>query len=190
MRAILILAVAFALCAAAKADPVSVTKSDVQFPGIAWELRVTARADKVTIKNVVVNRGCKTQQVEQLPQTLRFGNAYSRYYLCDPIEVQVYTDQGDSSFTWGEVTSDPVSVMTSSYLNPGFMWQLVVTNRSDSLTIKNIVVNRGNCVAQNAQLLPVGPMKFGQKFQLILMCKPIEAQVLTDQGSPTFSFRE
>ena len=168
-------------------DAVSVTKSDADSPGILWELRITGRVDNVTIENVIVNRGCKAQSTPPLPQTLKFGETHLYgYYRCDPIEVQVATDQGNSTFTWDEFTQESVSVSTNDYLNPGYMWQLVVRSHADSLTIKDIVVNRGNCQIRDFQGKLPQPLKFGQRYIGMLLCKPMEVRVITDQGSPTF----
>ena len=163
-------------------DPVSVSKDDSLTPGVLWGLSITGRADSVTIENVIVNRGCKPQQRPQLPQTLKFGET-RRYgfYLCDPIEVQVITDKGSPTFTWDEFTQDSVSVATN-WLSR----QLMLTSHADSLTIKNVVVNRGNCETRQIEELPY-TLKFGQKFRLMVLCDPIEVQVTTDKGSPTFT---
>ena len=184
MRAFLILAVALFLFGAAKADPVNVTKSDAATPGLLWALKITGSADRVTIENVVVNRGCKAQQPPQLPQTLGFGETHLYgYYLCDPIEVQVFTEQGSSTVTWPAFVRDDISISITRY----DATTLVVTNHADGLIINDIIVNRGNCKMQD--LPPSHPLKFGQRYKIMLFCEPLEVQVKTNRGSPTFSLR-
>jgi len=166
-------------------DPVSVVKIDSLNPGNLWSLSITAKTDRVTIKNVVVNRGCKAQQPPQLPQTLKFGQtSLYGYYFCDPIEVQVTTDQGNSTFILGALTQAPVSVVRE-LLSPDY-WRLTFTSHVDNLTIKNVIVNRGNCKTQQSSGRLPQVIQFGQKYMATVYCNPIEVQVTSDQGVSTF----
>jgi hypothetical protein len=175
-------------------DPVSVSKSDALSPGDTWELRITSRAD-ITIKNLVVNRGCEAQEGRlQFPQKLNFGETkHVGYYLCDPIEVQVTTDQGSQTFKWDAFTQNSLSV--SKNAENSAVWKLILTSRADSsLAIKNVIVNRGHCevsaIRNPEREHDSAPLKFGQRYILMTWCNPIEIHVTTDQGSSTFTWNE
>jgi hypothetical protein len=181
---------AFAIAAFAEDDSVGVSKNDSGAPGLAWDLTLTGRADTVTIKNVVVNRGnCKGQWPPRLPQTLKFGETHLYdEYLCDPIEVEVTTDKGSSTFKWDAFTQDSLSVSKNE--SAPNVWELVFTGRADSLTIENVVVNRGHCQTRDSAGHIPQPLKFGQRYKSINLCNPIEVQVTTDQGSATFTWSQ
>jgi hypothetical protein len=75
----------------------------VRYKDALWQLAITSRADSLTIKNVVANRGnCKPLGlIPRYPQNLRFGQQFSTgVYDCAPIEVYVFTDQGNAIFKW------------------------------------------------------------------------------------------
>ncbi len=64
---------------------------------------VTARAEKVVVKNMVVNRGnCETYfpvtAVYSLSFELAFGEKKEILWKCDPIEVTIETDAGSETF--------------------------------------------------------------------------------------------
>jgi hypothetical protein len=65
-----------------------------------------------------------------------------------------------------------------------------IISRLDSTTIKNVIVNRGNCriddlatwSASNSELPRT--LKFGQSLKIVVEnCKPIEVQVNTDEDN-------
>jgi len=173
----------------------SVSKNDSPAPGNMWRLTITGRVDSLMIENVIVNRGhcsrwlgsSKVEELPRLPHPLKFGQAFEYgNYLCDPIEVQVTTDHGSQTFTWDAFTQNSLSVWKTPKVGA---WQLVLTSRADdSLAIKTVVVNRGQCrfaAIHDSELL-----KFGQRYILITYCNPIEVQVTTDHGSSTFTWNE
>jgi hypothetical protein len=182
-----------ALASCGAEDAVSVSKDNSsQYGPHMWALNITGRADS-TIKNVVVNRGCRALgELQLLPQTLNFGETkiWGRYH-CDPIEVQVTTDHGSQTFTWDAFTQNSLSVRKKP--DNSVVWELVFTSRADdSLVIKTVVVNRGHCTFSvfpsfernhNSE-----PLKFGQRYILMTQCNPIEVQVTTDHGSSTFTW--
>jgi hypothetical protein len=177
------------LAPAVAQDLVSVVKTDVDGSGNMWALSITGRVDRITIGNVVVNRGCKAQSPPQLPQTLNFGETrLYGYYLCDPIELEITTDKGNATLAWGAFVQASVSVSKNDYLSPGSVWQLVFTSHADSLMIENVVVNRGNCKAEDLRGRLPQALKFGQRYIATVFCNPIEIQVDTDQGNATFTW--
>ena len=172
-------------------DLVSMSKNDSVSPGIIWALNLTGKADSVTIQNVIVNRGnCKAQNPPQLPQTFKFGETrLYGYYLCDPIEAQVVTNKGNSTITWDEFTQNAVSIEKSDQYGNGF-WQLVFTSHTYSLTIKSVVVNRGNCKNEDMRGRLPQVLKFGQRYISMALCNPLEVEVTTELGSSTFTWNE
>ena len=81
-------------------DGVSVSKEPLHYP-YSFHLAVTSHEDNLAVKNVVVNRGnCHFSDGEHLPQALKFGDRYVRLVFCNPLEVQIATDQGQATFTW------------------------------------------------------------------------------------------
>jgi hypothetical protein len=168
-------------------------------------LVIVSYEDGITIRAVRINRGnCDPNISPQLPKTLKFGGQFkigyfSRDFLpplgCMPTETDVSTDRGDYRFplsraasdghrglevTFGPEPSDPSS-MTSV---------LVVTSYEDSVNIRAIRVNRGNCQPTVAPSLPV-TLSFGESFVVRWFiqadCVPIEADISTDKGDYTFS---
>jgi hypothetical protein len=94
---------------------------------------------------------------------------------------------------------DNLTVTFESAPNSSGLYMLVITSREDSLTIRNIRVNRGNCLAseqnhafKGAEPLPLPvTLKFGERFALRWFyphgCVPVEMDVSTDKGDYTFS---
>jgi hypothetical protein len=62
-----------------------------------------------------------------------------------------------------------------------------VTSKNDSVTIKNIKTNRGNCSDTNYQDMK---MAFGQTFNVKTYCNPVQVDVTTEQGNFTFNWSE
>jgi hypothetical protein len=80
-----------------------------------------------------------------------------------------------------------VSVSKNDYFGLGNIWQLVFTSHADKVTIEKVIVNRGNCNAEDLRGRIPQVLKFGQRYIAIARCNPIEIQVITDQGSATFT---
>ncbi|MFS9421691.1 hypothetical protein [Citrobacter sp. C411] len=79
--------------------------------------------------------------------------------------------------------------------NAGALYSKVnITSRSDSVVIKKIIVNRGNC--QDAESMPWKPVRlgFGNSVDRLFVgkgfmsaCRILEIAVHTDQGSWSFN---
>jgi hypothetical protein len=95
-----------------KAIPLQVSKSCRNWSGnvgcMMWLVTITSMEDGVTIKDAVVNRGnCRIVhqmvglELVRLPFTLKFGMSFlAMTPMCDPVEVQVTTDQDSFRFTF------------------------------------------------------------------------------------------
>jgi hypothetical protein len=79
----------------------------------------------------------------------------------------------------------PIKVEKDKSKIGSFGLQILVTAISDEVTIKHIILNRGNCKA-------VGPtnavIRFGQQIEYYASCDPIEVDVSTNNGTWTFNF--
>jgi len=195
--------------------PVSVSKSCLSssFVCVVWQLRITSKADSITIKNFIVDRGNCTIQTGSLPATLNFGMVLEIIVAyCDPIEVAIATDHGPITLAFDErpTSQNPVSLWKSCFGGAGTptgcsTWQITITGRADSTTIKDVVANRGGCApiyggfasgyriiypTADRQLPYV--LNFGKTLGILWPsgCNPIEVQVTTDRGSFTFTFHE
>lgn len=86
--------------------------------------------------------------------------------------------------------NDPVSVSTSDARDPGLIWELDMSGRSDSVTIESVIVNRGNCKPQYAPQLPQS-IRFGEtRMYAYYMCRPIEIQVVDNEGTSAFAMED
>lgn len=130
-KTLLVAAAAMAIAIPAFAEetpPVSLSKGcqlDVLNSVKCPQIRITGRVDSTTIRKVVANRGNCLTYVQQktgraryyssgqlhdvdelaplgLPHPLNFGEAIFVGFSCDPIEVEVTTDQGSFIFTFEE----------------------------------------------------------------------------------------
>lgn len=91
-----------------------------------------------------------------------------------------------------------VDIKTYDKVNPvfGIKYVLVkVTATDDSVTVKNIVVNRGNCKIENKDFddgKPILPkqLKFGQSVSVSFSgpCEAAQVDVVTNNGSWTMSY--
>jgi hypothetical protein len=119
---------AFVIPAFAEDLPVSLSKGcqvEVLNSAKCPQIRITGRANNTTIRKVVANRGNCLTYVQQktgraryyssgqfydvdelvpleLPHSLVFGEALFVGFSCDPIEVEVTTDQDSFIFTFDE----------------------------------------------------------------------------------------
>jgi hypothetical protein len=65
------------------------------------QIQITSKLDCVTVQKLVANRGnCKVGEAEP-DRVLKFGETVSIPYFCSTlIELNISTDQGDSTFNW------------------------------------------------------------------------------------------
>ncbi len=166
-------------------------------------LVISPRENFITIRDISVNRGnCKPNSVPPLPQTLRFGQRFkiglfSRSlgppYGCLPIEVDVLTDKGKHRFSFGyDGDTTHLEVRTEHIFDDFTNIYLNITSHDDSITVRSILVNRGNCQPYNPVQLPV-TLKFGNVLKGGMFspytCLPAEVSISTDKGEHTFSMR-
>jgi hypothetical protein len=147
-----------------------------------WHLHVTSRADNITIKKVVANRGnCGT---DYDPLNLKFGSETVFSFInCNPMEIDIHTDQGSQTFRWGDLTR----VLRVETIARG-SWMLLITGQSESITFSNIVVNRGNCGVYGPSNV-TKTLKFGDIYLFYNNCnKILEVQLTTDQGLQIFTW--
>ena len=207
MKKALILA-ALLTCGSAHAQSLEVDVRIAPGGGLQY-LTFTSREDSIVLTGFIINRGnCLeargpggAQKLFNLPkidmhQTIRFGETVNYLIpsfpsLCDPIEVDVFTDKGNSTFSLdGGGSGKPLDVIFYPHggLGEGNAPYVHFRSREDSITIRDIRVNRGNCKSPQHFQLPL-TLKFGQRLSLIYVtCKPIEVDVSTDKGDYTFSF--
>jgi hypothetical protein len=186
------------------------------YPDDIWELRTAAASDGVTIEGLIVNRGnCKPWRLPnlapELPQTLKPGeNRLYSYYLCKPIEVEVVTDRGASTYTLegefvqgppvvtkasthaseDEFVQGPLAVTKNDSTEPGHIWELRITTRADYETIESVTANQGDCKAHTPPRLPQ-ILTFGETIgNFIYFCNPTVVQVTTNHGVSTFNWSE
>jgi hypothetical protein len=69
-------------------------------------------------------------------------------------------------------------------------WRIDVQSKSESLTIKDVIVNRGNCVPDGDTRRPPITIKFGQSWIGYLPCNPIEVVIKTSLGTGTFTWSQ
>jgi hypothetical protein len=174
-----------------------IVSKEAAYPDDIWELRTTAASRVVMINNVIVNRGhCKPSVLPhpaaKLPQTLRPGESglYS-YYLCNPIEVEVVTDQGTSIYALDdEFAQGSLAATKNDSTEPGHIWELRITTRADRETIESVIANHGDCRAHTPPPLPQ-ILTFGDTIgNFIYFCNPTEVQVITDHGVSIFNWSE
>lgn len=192
--------VAFGLCAQAPPvlaqDALSVSKDAIS-PGGVWRLWTVAGADDVTIKDVVVNRGrCKPWLLSDAAGGFPIGlkSAEKRLlgqYLCNPIEIEVATDQGRMAFELDdELARGPLSVSKSDSIEPGHIWELRFTMRAEDGTIESVVANQGDCKPHAPPALPRS-LTFGETVgDFVYFCEPTEVTVTTNQGVSIFSWNK
>lgn len=66
-------------------------------------LKVTAKTDDITVREIEINRGnCSVLNYDAplKPSHLRFGQSLYFWITCDPIETKVGTDHGLYTFSW------------------------------------------------------------------------------------------
>jgi hypothetical protein len=180
---------------ASAADPVSIS-SECSYgkSGLCvWSVTVTSRTEKITLQNVIFNRGVCTPHAyvpEQPPIKLGFGMRVRAILPgCVPIEVEVVTDLGNFIFN-SAPTADPVFVWRGcSYGVMGQCTWVVTVTATEDTTLQEIVVNRRACkpAFNRGQKFPA-TFGFGRTIAAYLACTPIEVEVVTDQGSFTFPF--
>ncbi|MGY5811904.1 hypothetical protein ACXHXG_29900 [Rhizobium sp. LEGMi198b] len=195
---IAVVATAFALLTIAPAasdepDLVTIDKRPMDRQNLLWELDLTIRTDGLVINSVDVNRGyCPSQEKIPMPVSVSFGQTGAfAHYMCDPIEVQVNTNKGAQTFTWDAYTQGGMSVAK----NQDGSWFVTITNRLNSLKIKDVVFNRGNCpgaspIGTFEKRDPNGSLSFGQRAIYMMGCNPIQVDVTTNLGTETFTFDE
>lgn len=105
---VMLLAVALCGCDGyAQVQHLSATKIDMGMHGYSHRrmIKITNRDDvKTTITDVIANRGqCGKFAYVTIPLTLAFGEVANLVYeTCDPIEVQLFTNKGNITFTFTE----------------------------------------------------------------------------------------
>jgi hypothetical protein len=71
------------------------------------------------------------------------------------------------------------------------MWQLAVISIVDSVEVRGVTVNHGNCVVEKSWTSPVTTynLKFGKEAKYYVRgCDPLlEIKIATDQGDSVFS---
>jgi hypothetical protein len=72
------------------------------YSGGGWRLTVQSRVDAITILSLTINRGNCGPDADsrRLPVVMRFGQTWSGYLSCNPIEAVVGTDAGVATFVW------------------------------------------------------------------------------------------
>ncbi len=89
--------------ATAPEGTVSISKRpDVKLNPDDYHIIVTSRVNSLRILGLVVNRGSCRLIVEDTNTSLHFGEAYSEYAMCNPIEVTVKTSLGTATATWND----------------------------------------------------------------------------------------
>lgn len=200
LLALCVLTIAFAPSASAAtrfAHNGLIVSKEAIHPDNIWELRTAAASDGVTIKNLIVNRGnCKPWRLPhpapELPQTLKPGeNRLYSFYLCDPIEVEVVTDRGSSTFVLeNEFAQGSLAATKNNSTEPGHIWELRITTRADRETIESVTANQGDCKAHTPPPVPQ-TLTFGETIgNFIFFCDPTEVQVTTSRGASTFNWPE
>jgi hypothetical protein len=114
-----------------------------------WSITIIVKTDNLTINSILVNReNCRLSWFDsktRFPLYLRFGEVVAFMvgpnYKCDPIEVVVNTDVGSRTFHWDAFTEAGISAQKR--------WSgtnvVMITGKSDTITIENITGNRGGC---------------------------------------------
>jgi hypothetical protein len=77
--------------------------------------------------------------------------------------------------------------ITHEYSTP----KLTIRSREDSIFVRNIRINRGNCDLGRRNPWPNSTLKFGSTAWILLdiRCEPVEINVATDRGVFTYEFR-
>ncbi|WP_104823107.1 hypothetical protein [Rhizobium sp. NXC24] len=190
------LVVAVLLCSAPQSyseDLVTLTKSPADNDTTFWQLDLTGKVDDLVINQVTVNRGCRSQESIPMPINVPFGKSGTfAHYPCDPIEVTIDTNHGEETFSWDAFTQGGISIQKFNHLDG--TWFFAITNRTASLKINSVVVNRGNCPGvTKLQTFETpesnGSLAFGQRYlATTFLCNPIEVTVITDAGTQTFNW--
>ncbi|MFD1804355.1 hypothetical protein ACFSFZ_19480 [Mixta tenebrionis] len=97
--------------------------------------------------------------------------------------------------SYSAVAAEAPFTVSAGPSNAGALYSKVnITSRSDSVVIKKIIVNRGNC--QDAEAMPWKPVRlgFGNSVDRLFVgkgfmsaCRILEIAVDTDQGSWSFN---
>ena len=173
--------------------------ADIRF----WDVRITSKVDKLEIDHIDVNRGCLHGGGTPLPVSLKFGESiYAGTFYCDPIEVILDTPGGKQTASF-ETTESAGLVAQKYNLPPALImangtipanWSVVITSLDDSVTIKSVTVNRGNCRYTARLTMPEIPndgsmLTYGERFAVgSFECNPLSVSVDTDKGSSEFNW--
>lgn len=79
----------------------------------------------------------------------------------------------------------PVEVHTGASDSSGLFYNIVITSVADSVTINDVIVNRGNAREFFVKPKPI-TLKFGDMSRHIFGSAPKEIEVQTDMGNWTF----
>jgi hypothetical protein len=213
MRVLLIFAVLFFLSdAPSLADHADTLAVDIRVEPDRLDttnLVLTSHEDSIMIRAIRINRGnCRPYSPPKLPITLRFGESKKLYFFtnmgyfgsrtpspsdCQPIKVDISTDKGDYTASLRRASSgDRAGLEADLEYGERMGYRLVLTSHNDSITVRTIRINRGNCKPAWPPRLPV-TLRFGDRLIAGVFepsfCLPIEAVVSTDEGDYTFFAR-
>ncbi|MGZ9718746.1 hypothetical protein [Rhizobium miluonense] len=172
---------------------------DIRF----WDVRIVSKIDNLRIDHVDVNRGCQHGGGVPLPVSLKFGESiFAGTYYCDPIEVVLDTPAGAQTAEFEPSGSS--GLIAQKYNLPSALmlangvaddnWSVVITSLNDSVTIKSVTVNRGNCRYTARLTMPELPnnestLTYGERFAVgSFECNPLSVTVDTDKGLSEFSW--
>ena len=97
--------------------------------------------------------------------------------------IKTEEDVQNGTTTWGG--GNDQTYIAPKYVHKNY---LEIKSKVDSIIIKSIKVDRGNCDAFSYGL--PAAMRFGQAYTVLVGCDPLEAIVETDRGSFSFSWNQ
>ncbi|NTH65307.1 hypothetical protein G6L33_15730 [Agrobacterium rhizogenes] len=203
MRAAVVIGL-YVLASPALADATFIVDKQPQGGDIRfWDLRITSKVDNLEIDHINVNRGCLHGGGVPLPASLKFGESiFVGTFHCDPIEVILDTPSGKQTTSFettgnggliAEKFNFPSALMMVSGSAPD-NWSVVITSLDDTVTIKSVTVNRGNCRYTARLTMPEIPndgstLTYGQRFAVgSFECNPLSVAVETDKGPSEFNW--
>jgi len=172
-----------------RGNMITITKREL-YSGSMWQLNFVNHAFGIVINNLIVNRGCKSQESQSFPLNLKFGDSgLLAHYLCEPIQVEIDTNLGNQIYVWDALTQDGVSARRS--FGPAG-WMVEVTGRVSKVVVKDVAINQGSCRATPIRAYEKayddGVLLFGQRVRVMASCAPTKIAVTTDEGVATFYY--
>ncbi|UDL90338.1 hypothetical protein LGH82_02840 [Mesorhizobium sp. PAMC28654] len=104
--------------------------------------------------------------------------------------VDVGDGFGDCSNAPSETAADVDAFSARKYQDNFGGWHLAITARTDVVSISWLTVNRGNCSLLNASTGSSKNMRFGQIYDVVVACDPIEISIQSESGTQILTWDE